>query len=171
MKLNFSLISLLILTSCVAGTNSEIHAIKKLKQPLSKLDRIGVQIPKDGRYEHTIYEGSGIKTATAFEHEFRKHNVEVELLNCLTNHCAQIASDKGLSYILILEILHWEERQTTWSGRTDRLTIQATVINVPMKDRLTSSYLQGVGTRNTLGGEHVQDLLLRLASEYISSLY
>jgi len=36
---------------------------------------------------------------------------------------------------------------------------------------LASAYLQGVGTRKTLGGEHVEDLLPGLVSKYVSSLY
>ena len=171
MKLYRLAVLSLLLTGCLSGPNWEIHSDDKLNNPLLKHESVGVQVPTDGRYETYVYEGSGIKTAIVFEEEFRKHDIKAELLYCSDKDCAQIAADKMLGYLFTLEIMHWEERQTSWSARTDRLTIKVTVIDSATGAQLASAYLQGEGTRKTLGGEHVEDLLPGLVSKYVSSLY
>jgi hypothetical protein len=67
--------------------------------------------------------------------------------------------------------LHWEDRATEWSGKSDRLEIQLVIFNVHTGDELANATLTGKSKWATFGGDHPQDLLENPILEYVASLY
>lgn len=172
MKPLFSLMLVLgVLAGCLSAAKWEFSTVQKLERPLSQEQSVGIPMPADGRFDETLYPGSGAKTAAAFRNAFASRSVMAESYSCPEDACLHMAAEKGHRYVVHLELVHWEERQTSASGRPDRVTVKASVFNVDTGKRLTSAYLQGIGTRRTMGGEHVEDLLPKLADDFIQSLY
>ncbi len=108
-----------------------------------------VAVPLDGRFEATLYGGSGAMTAQA------------------------LASAKagGFGYLLYPEILHWEDRATEWSARPDVATVKLSVLSVSTGAVLDSAVIDGKSGLATFGGDHPQDLLPKPTGEYAASLF
>ena len=153
-------------------TNYESIHLYKLNSPLSTDAQVSVQIPKNGRFENTIYYDSGVNTASAFKSAFEAHTKSVTLLaGCQEIDCLENAKLAGSKYFTALNLVYWEDRATNWSAKADRLTIKISIYEVSSGTLVTSSYLHTNTSLSVPGGGHVKDFLPSLANQYVSSLY
>jgi len=74
-------------------------------------------------------------------------------------------------YYVQPEILHWEDRATEWSGKSDRLEIQVLLYDTSSKSEIMSSSYKGKSQWLTFGGDHPQDLLPKPTEEFVDALY
>jgi len=160
----------LILTGCASTyKHSEVQAVE------AKLDRnIGVLIstPKDGWYQDIQYQKSGAMTANAVRAAFSKNASRVDLVDhCHGDDCLKAIDFKKYGYYVKPEILHWEERNTEWSGKPDRIEIQLIVFDAVTGKELANSTYTGKSKWATFGGDHPQDLLPEPTNGYVNSLY
>jgi hypothetical protein len=165
-KLFWIAVVIAIISGCFTtkGKN-EIQPTVNLASPLSKTNAVVIQIPKNGIYKNKTYEGSGGKTADVFREVFSGFAENVSLAVCSENEC-----ERGSGYFVTLNILHWEDRSTGWSGRRDRVAIKATIYDASSKSRVTSNILQASSSNAALSG-HVGDLLHSVVSDYLTLLY
>ena len=132
-----------------------------------------VALPKDGRFEHIVYYGSGKKLANATLMAFSpylKNIVIGEKIEKL-GQALETAGDGNHTYLIYPEILHWEDRATEWSGKQDRLIVQITVTNVATGGVLDRGTLKGTSKWGTWGGDHPEDLLAEPLKNYAASLF
>jgi hypothetical protein len=53
----------------------------------------------------------------------------------------ETARDQGIPYVLLPDILHWEERATEWSGRRDRIEVRLDLIDASANDTLDTAVI------------------------------
>jgi hypothetical protein len=140
-----------------------------------KLDpELGVLIstPEDGSYGDKVYRNSGRMTSNAIMIEFSKFTKRADITEeCKGNQCLNIIETQKYGYYVEPKILHWEDRNTEWSGKSDRINIQLTIFDALSKRELAKSTYAGKSKWGTFGGDHPQDLLPEPTRNYVESLY
>lgn len=81
------------------------------------------------------------------------------------------AKSKKVDYLVYPEILHWEDRSTEWSGKSDLVTIKIQILDVKSGETISAATIDGKSGLWTFGGDHPQDLLPTPIQEYFSKLF
>jgi len=143
--------------------------------PGAKLDRtqpVLIATPKMGSFEHKDYPESGRQTAEALHVAFaRFSNRVVVSAPCADLACLQAEPAGRSGYLVVPEILHWEDRNTEWSGLPDRIEIKVLVTDARSGREVAAIVLTGKSKWATFGGDHPQDLLPEPVKQYVDSLY
>jgi len=146
-----------------------------LTEPTQKLQSgrsILIATPSNGFYETKEYSGSGRATALAVRNAFARHSnnivvsAECDNLDCLRN-----SDSASFDYYVVPEILHWEDRNTEWSGKKDKLEVKVAVYDATENTALSTTIISGKSKWATFGGDHPQDLLPEPIGEYVDSLF
>jgi hypothetical protein len=152
----------------LARTQTTVIAVPSVK--LLRDKSIAIALPVDGSYSSKIYAGSGDMTAQVLKAAFARYTNNVSILrDCHDIKCIQAAS--GFDYVVLPEILHWEDRNTEWSGKRDRVEIKIVVLDGTSKSEIASSIITGRSKWLTFGGDHPQDMLPEPVTEFVTSLY
>lgn len=91
--------------------------------------------------------------------------------DCENLACLQEGKHSGFDYYVVPEILHWEDRNTEWSGKKDKIEVKISIYEGKSWKELASTTISGKSKWATFGGDHPQDLLPEPLGEYIDSLY
>lgn len=146
-----------------------------LQAPSSKLNSsFGVLIstPEDGWYGNKTYRNSGRMTANAVMSAFSKYAKRADVVDdCDGDQCMENIDTTKHGYYVQPKILHWEDRNTEWSGKPDQIEIQITIYDAITKEEVAKSAYTGKSQWATLGGDHPQDLLPEPTLKYVESLY
>jgi Domain of unknown function (DUF4823) len=128
--------------------------------------------PENGRYGNTIYEGSGAMTAQALLTAFVTNVKRTEILNSVLKRETGLskAKEMGFAYYAEPEILHWEDRATEWSGKSDKITILINILDVSSGMQIDRTIIKGTSKWATFGGDHPQDLLTEPINKYVGEL-
>ncbi|WP_137939136.1 DUF4823 domain-containing protein [Chitinivorax sp. B] len=160
----------LSLCACVSTYKHEV-----VTSPSTKLERgkpILIATPKNGAYGEKEYQASGRQTAAAARSAFSRFSDRVVVsLHCTDLPCLQIEGKGSFTYLVIPEILHWEDRNTEWSGISDRVEIKLIIVDSRSNMELASIVISGKSKWATFGGDHPQDLLPEPIKQYIEGLY
>lgn len=145
-------------------------------QAIDPKSAILVAVPEDGHFEAKRYEGSGKETANAIAMAFARHGNRVDVLKQPVGASDQLAAAREgkFDYLVVPEILHWEDRATEWSGKRDKIDIQIRTIVVGTGDQLTLGSIAGQSRYGSLfsgGGDVPQDLLAVPVKAYVDWLY
>jgi len=97
----------------------------------------------------------------------------VEIANTHQPHedALRFARGKNFIYLVYPTILHWEDRATEWSGKSDRVEVKIQVVDVKAGLPVETVLIKGRSGLGTLGGDHPQDLLPEPIEGFVSSLY
>ncbi|MGW8367223.1 MAG: DUF4823 domain-containing protein [Gammaproteobacteria bacterium] len=162
-----------VLAFVVAGCAST-YTQDALLVPSGKLTRgkpVVIAMPSDGSYEGKAYPESGRMTADATRAAFAPFTTATVATDCRELECLKSSRPLADGYYVIPEILHWEDRATEWSGKSDRLEIKLSVYGSQGSAELASTVLTGKSKWATFGGDHPQDLLSEPLTTYVNSLY
>jgi len=158
------------LSGCASTYKQEVVTPQKAK--LERGKAVLVATPKNGAYEDKGYQGSGRQTAAAVQAAFaRFSNRVVVSARCADLPCLQSESAGLYAYLIVPEILHWEDRATEWSGIPDRIEVKLVVSDAQSGIEVSSIVVSGKSKWATFGGDHPQDLLPEPVREYVESLY
>ncbi|NOU41354.1 MAG: DUF4823 domain-containing protein [Methylotenera sp.] len=170
MRLAVIIISTVLMSGCAAS-----YKQSPLSQPSSKLLKgksVIISTPTNGSYENKTYIASGKTTALAIRTAFAKFSNNTKVIaDCSNISCLKTNVSSDFDYYVIPEILHWEDRNTEWSGISDKVEIKVSVYDGKSWNELASTIISGKSKWMTLGGDHPQDLLPELLHKYIESLY
>jgi hypothetical protein len=83
----------------------------------------------------------------------------------------EIARNGHMEYVLYPTIVRWEDRATEFTGRRDRLTIKADLIDLATSKVVFSREFEATGKWMTDGGETPKDLLEQPAEQYVNALF
>ncbi len=140
-----------------------------------KLDpAIGVviSVPADGSYGNKKYPGSGRMTTNAVRSAFSKRALNVDVTtDCHGENCLSTLDKQGFGYYVKPEILHWEDRNTEWSGKPDKIEIQLVIYDLNTQKPVASTNFAGESKWASFGGDHPQDLLSQPTQKYVDSIY
>ncbi|MFA6046743.1 MAG: DUF4823 domain-containing protein [Phycisphaerales bacterium] len=163
----------LILTGCsdsykLTRANGEKHL-----PLLSRSGAVYVLQPTNGSYEGAEYRTSGSATAEAISFAFTPYASRVERSKEAESFSSAMAHCRGGSLMYLVEptILHWEDRNTEWSGRSDKMTLQIVVYDVASQQSIDTTTIEGKSKWATFGGDHPQDLLPKPLKEYVAQMY
>lgn len=132
---------------------------------------IAVATPQNGTYGNKTYAESGASTANAVRAAFARYAAEITVVpECQVAECLREKVPSAL-YLAVPEILHWEDRNTEWSGKKDKLEIKLSIYKADPVEIVASTVLAGKSKWATFGGDHPQDLLPDPLNEYVGSLY
>lgn len=172
-------IILLCLVAClatvVAGctstykSSSPVRATSKLRSDASAY----VALPEDGRFESIPYPGSGRQTSLVVCEAFSKHLVKVEPAPEILpfDQNLQRAKTGSFDYLVVPKILHWEDRATEWSGKSDRIHLELRIVNVTTAETLAVESITGKSKWATFGGDSPEDLLKVPIHSHVDSLF
>lgn len=170
MRQLFLLLPALLLSGCASTYKQEV-----VTQPSAKLVRsssVLIATPKDGAYERKAYQGSGQQTASAVRSAFARFSDKVVISSrCADAPCLRTESKGSFTYFVVPEILHWEDRNTEWSGIPDRVEVKLVVLDGQTNGELASTVISGKSKWATFGGDHPQDLLPEPIKRYVEGLY
>ena len=166
-----SLMALALLLSGCAATYKQ----NMLSSPQGKLERgksVLIATPKNGYFENKEYEGSGAKTASVIHAAFARYSNSVAVSpTCMDLPCLQIESSRKYDYYVVPEILHWEDRNTEWSGKADRIEVKLIIYDGSTQKDIASAIISGKSKWATFGGDHPEELLPEPIQSHIDSLY
>lgn len=133
--------------------------------------RVLVSMPRDGSYGNKVYRNSGRMTQAAVLAAFRGRVADVEGLETnesLEQTLAEACRQRS-DYLIEPEILHWEDRNTEWSGKPDRITVALKVADCATGGVLDDVTISGTSKWATFGGDHPQDLLVKPITQFAES--
>ncbi|MCL1143966.1 DUF4823 domain-containing protein [Shewanella gaetbuli] len=159
------------LTGCSSSYQFEHEGMQqnaKLNPELGVL----ISTPDDGFYGQKKYPNSAKATVQTIKSEFLKYSKNVDITqDCKGKQCLQSIDNQQYGYYIEPVILHWEDRNTEWSGKSDKVEIQIITYDAKTHQIIKDARFSGKSKWMTLGGDHPQDLLKDPTEEYINSLY
>ena len=132
-----------------------------------------VTLPEDGRYQDTVYSGSGYMTAQAMSEAlapYANKTFQASAVETL-EEALEKARQGNFQYLFNTKILHWEDRATEWSGIPDKITLRMEVYDVASGEKLASEISKASSKWATFGGDHPQDLLPIPAEAFVKQLF
>jgi len=167
-------LTLIIAISLASGCASTYEQTS-LTAPTEKLQSgksILIATPSNGFYEAKEYSGSGDTTARAVRSAFARYSNNVAVSpECSNLECLKSSQSTPVDYYVVPEILHWEDRNTEWSGIKDKLEVKVAVYDAKDGTELSTTIISGKSKWATFGGDHPQDLLPEPINKYVESLY
>jgi hypothetical protein len=161
-----------LLTAC-KSTYSEKELSSEAPPILKSNTRIYVAIPFDATFKDEVVQGSGKQTAQAFQVAFLRYTRSVYMSRFPESlgEALEIARNGHMEYVLYPTIVRWEDRATEFTGRRDRLTIKADLIDLATSKVVFSREFEATGKWMTDGGETPKDLLEQPAEQYVNALF
>ena len=140
---------------------------------LKSNSRIYVAIPFDATFKKEVMQGSGKQTAQAFQAAFMRYtrSVYTSKFPESLSEALEIARKGDMQYVLYPTILRWEDRATEFTGRRDRLTVKADLIDLSTSQVVFSREVEAVGKWMTDGGESPKDLLDQPAEQFANAVF
>ena len=83
----------------------------------------------------------------------------------------EAAREAGSDYLVVPDILNWEDRATEWSGKPDRIAIRMIVTDVASGEVADDRTIRGKSRWLTFGGDHPQDLLAVPLEQWAEQLF
>lgn len=161
----------LLLFGC--ADSHKIAPVTSAPQKLSTTGSVYVARPEDGLYANREYSGSGRMTAQIVANAFAKHIDRTETGSRVETREEALASAKklGATYLVLPQILHWEDRATEWSAIPDKVEVKLSVISAASNQSLAGAVISAKSGLWTLGGDHPQDLLPLPIEKFVKTLY
>ena len=164
------LIVAVLLSACTSTYKHEVVSAPSVK--LERTRSILIATPKNGAYANKEYRASGRQTAMVIQAAFARFSSQVVVSSrCADLACLQDEGKQSFAYYVVPEILHWEDRNTEWSGIPDRVEVKLVVIEAQSAKVIGSAIIAGTSKWMTFGGDHPQDLLPEPIKQYVAGLY
>jgi hypothetical protein len=141
--------------------------------PAADQSSIYVSLPEDGKDDRPkTYVDSGSWTLSAIETALLDAGVAVKTgSQPETVEAALLSAQEAEAEILVYpEISNWEDRATEWSGKPDRIGLRMRLFDAKSGTVLDDQVIDAKSRWATLGGDHPQDLLPGLISEWVASI-
>lgn len=157
------------------GSKSIVRSESQAAPTLDANSGAYVSLPEDGYSGGKLYAGSGKMTALSLAAALGARVARVEHAESQANLDASSTTARGANcrYLFIPSIVAWEDRATEWSGRPDRLEILLKVYDLAGTGRerlIDTATLKGSSTFFTFGGDHPQDMLPGLFTNYANEV-
>ena len=164
---------IVVLLAAGCTNKFRIDSYQPPEQSLSNSASAYVMLAADGAYGSKNYVGTGRMTSSALVNAVSTHLNKVNMASRLEDRDEALVSAQreGLTYVFEPIILHWEDRATEWSGKTDKVTIKTVVWDAESEMVLTSVVSRASTKWATLGGDHPQDLLPKMLKTAVDKMF
>ena len=162
-----------LLCSCVtACARMNIMPISETAKKLDRSGNVVVVTAADGRFGSTIYTGTGDEFTSLVMVEFAKFAAGYEILPHMELiNASSTAKSKSIQYVVVPEILHYEDRNTPWSGRLDQITVKITVYLVDDGSMVQSSMITANNQWATFVDNRPMVLINKPLPELVKNFY
>ena len=183
-KIIFLFIIALSFVSCTSTYKYDFN--NPSNETLEKNKEIAVSVSEDGSYGSDIYNGSGRTLSNTIRQQLKKYSSNVVILKnnetlkdfmeYVDDETGETLKDftdeeiKNYDYIVIPEILHWEDRATAWSGLPDKIEVSIEMYDYK-RNLLKSAILSGKSASMTLGSTDPSELLEEPLSTFFKSVF
>ncbi|MBK9446114.1 MAG: DUF4823 domain-containing protein [Betaproteobacteria bacterium] len=164
-----------LMAAVLASGCAATYVQRGLIEPTNKLSRdrpVLISTPANGVYGKTEYRASGQITATEVRAAFSRHALGTKVISeCRDLQCLSRQTPSVRAYLVVPEILHWEDRATEWSGIPDRIEVAVRVYDSEAMNEVAATVISGKSKWATFGGDHPEDLLPEPLGTYVQALY
>ncbi len=160
-----------LLSGCVS--KYRVDAIEVPPASIPSGSHFYVMLSGDGKYGDEVYTGSGLKVSASLQRALRAHGAEVTLATQIEDleQAVRTAQLGNIAYVVWPIILHWEDRATEWSGRSDRITMYYEIYNTIVGERLASTTVSASSKWATFGGDHPEDLVPKTFRDFLAQVF
>jgi hypothetical protein len=163
-------VCVILLTGC--ATTYKETPVAPATTRLNSSGAVLVSRSENGSYQGKTYAQSGQMTAEAVRAAFVRHTSTVKIASdCTDIACLRTHASDDIAYLVVPEILHWEDRATEWSGIKDKLSIKIAVFARGDQQPISSIVIDGKSKWMTFGGDHPQDMLAAPIERFVNTLY
>jgi Domain of unknown function (DUF4823) len=157
---------LLFLAAC--SNKYRTDSFQPPAEALSRSKSAYIMLARDGNYGGKTYAASGRLVSQQLFGAVTPRLNKTEMATSVESREQAIAAARGkaLAYVFEPVILNWEDRATEWSGRPDRITIMISVWDAASGKSLASGTERASSKWFTFGGDHPQDLVPVLMSNF-----
>lgn len=160
---------------CFCATACARTNIMPISESAKKLDRAGkvfVVTGADGKFGSTFYTGTGDEFASLVMVEFAKYASGYEILPYMPlKNAINETKAKEAKYVVTPEILHYEDRNTPWSGRLDQITVKISVYLVEDGSMVQSSMITANNQVATFVDNRPMVLIYKPLAELVKNFY
>ena len=115
---------------------------------------------KDGAYGGKTYKGSGLNVSKIILRTLRNVQPLAQLVEETNEADAiKIAKQKDASYLIVPDLLHWEDRATAWSGYRDKVKIELRFLSLNPIETISSQTYYTTNNSITFLNTKPEDLL------------
>ena len=165
------IIALLVIAATGCNANYKQTVLIEPKSRMEAGMPVVIATPADGAYGVRPYKNSGRMVAAALREAIISHSKQADIAEESSGTGLDRFSVDKYRYYIEPTILHWEDRATEWSGKSDRITVQIDLFDLQTHDKIAASVIEGKSKWATFGGDHPQDLLLDPFRQYFDQLY
>jgi hypothetical protein len=168
-----TLILIIALLGLAACETYAVDRPNQISQRLAPAATAYVSVPPDGKYGKTVYAGSGAMAAQIVAAAFSRHFDHIEQASepQTFDLALERAKEMRVAYLIAPAILHWEDRASFWSGRTDIAKLQILVIDVTTGQTIEQAVVSGTKGWPVFRNIHPQHVLPRPVGQYVDSLF
>lgn len=140
---------------------------------LEPASKVYIAKPEDGSFGQIKYYESGFAVASTLKNNIFRYTKDIIVSNKITklDDALLEAKKENSKYLFYPTILLWEDRATQWSGKSDKIHINITVIDVLTGKEISSTDIKSNSSFWTLRNASPAELLEEPLSQYINSLY
>ena len=170
----FAAISVLFLSMFITAC-SDVTSITRSdagEVVLNSSAKAYVSIPADGKYEQEIFTGSGRIAAGIVLGAFSTKMQHVDLADnkAYFSKAMEAARKGGYQYLITPEIIHWENRNTAWSGRPAKASISIKIVDVKTGEVIDSVVIQSRTSMVRVTDPSPEESLPPPVQEYVDSI-
>ncbi len=164
--------ALLIGTAC-QHSYQEKHLTTSSKPSIRSDSRIFIAVPADYKTKKGDVTQAAPLTVTALRDAFGRYSKAVFAARKTASFEDNLAVARAnrCAYMVVPEVTRWEDHDTEWSGRRDRIGITLRIYEVTAGALLDEAVLEGTSRWFTEGGDKPQDLLNDPIGKYVASLF
>ena len=161
---------LFILSACADVTHIRRNDSRDFV--LDSNSRTYISVPRDGSYGAINYNGSGTITAGIVLAAFSLQMTEVEIGDHQQTFedALAFARKENYEYLIVPKILHWEDRNTAWSGRPSKASINLAIVDVRTGNKIDSVVIDARSSAVRMTDPSPEDALPGPVEDYVQSL-
>ena len=175
MKRIYCFLVALLLVGCATAKIERLSQLPTSTPVVKSSERVFVSLPQDGKWGKERYNQSGEDVQQAFSDALSAYTDYVSLgKQVLSLEEAKNEAKKQRATVLIYPtIIHWEDRNTHWSNKRDKVRINVAVYSLDedtILDR-SSLYTTNSSFSGSFSNTPPSVLLPKVVAPYVKALY
>lgn len=141
---------------------------------ITKSQSVYIMLPENGHYGSIEYDFSGDDVQQKLAREFQTTSIAQVLFPReikSVQESLKEAEQQNTDLLICPIITHWEDRNTPWSGRRDKVGLNIRIIDVKSKKVVSDADLYGTNNSITFIANQPNTLLPKMVKKYVSHLY
>ena len=156
-----------------AGSQTTTSLVDNKTDVISEEASFVVAVEADGKYIDKPHPESGRMARDAMVAALSTYTGNVTEIRSYVPEDAAImgASEQSADYLVYLQLHHWEERATEWSGKPDRIRVEVRLIDGQSGEVVEARMIEAESKLATFGGDHPEDLLIEPFDTFSRNLF